>query len=97
PETAAHVDVTDLKTQLAQLGVVTGGFPNGFFYRDDVGDLGTDMKMDQLEAVGQIAGFEKLGGLQQIRRGKAELRFFPSGERPLAGTLGLEPDADADA
>ena len=79
-----------------ELGVEAGGFADGAFDGADVGHLGADMEMHELEAVGESGGMEHVAGLDEVGGGKAELGILAAAGGPLAGALGEQSDAEAD-
>lgn len=56
--------------------VEAGGLLDGFLDREDIGDLGADVEMDQAEGFGEILLLEQLGGGEQFGGAEAELGVF---------------------
>ena len=95
-ESAADVDVLDGEAHFVELGVEPRGLLNGFFYGKDVRHLRADVKMEELEAMAEVLGFEHFGGGEQFGGAEAELGVFAAALGPFAGALAEETGADAD-
>ena len=79
-----------------ELRVKAGGFADGAFDGADIGHLGADMEMHELEAVGESGGVEHVAGLDEVGGGEAELGILAAAGGPLAGALREQADAEAD-
>ena len=95
-EAPTHIEVAELVAELVQLGVETGGLAHRALDRTDIGNLRSDVKMHQLEAMGHAFAPEQFTGLDKFRGGKTELGVLTAARRPFPGAFGREPDADAD-
>ncbi len=95
-QTAADVEVFDVKPHLVELGVKPRSFLDGFLDNENVRHLRADMEMQQLEAVGEAFCFEHFRGGQQLGGAQTELGVFTGALRPFAGAPAQEARADAD-
>src|SRR5208337_797869 len=73
----------------------TGGFLHCPLDNEDVGHLGTDMKVQQLETVGKVFGLEHFGSDEQFGGAEAELGILSGALGPTARTFALQAHADA--
>ena len=67
PEAAAHVEVAERVAHLGHLRVEAGGLAHGALDGADVGNLGADVEMDQLQAMGEALALERLAGGDEVR------------------------------
>ena len=52
-QSTADIEITKFVSELAEFCIVSRRFPNRAFDRRDVGNLRTDVKMNQLQAIGE--------------------------------------------
>ena len=81
---------------LPELGIEHGPFPHRLLDGEDVRDLGAAVKMDELEAVGQVGFLEQIGNLENLLGTQAELGILAGGFFPLALAAAHQPDPEAD-
>src|SRR5438270_1689784 len=56
-QSTANIEITEVVTKLSQFGVIARGFTHRAFDRGNIRDLRADMKMNQLEAMGEARVF----------------------------------------
>ena len=95
-QAAADIHELDLKTHLVQFRVKARGLLHGLFNRQNVGHLGPDVEMQELETMAEPLGLEQRGGGEQLGGGEAELRVFAAAFGPAPRALGQEPRANPD-
>src|ERR1043166_986011 len=93
---AAHVNVLNRKTHLAQLRVKPRGLLHGALHDQNVRHLRADVEMQQLEAMRQSLGLEHFRRREQFRRAQAELRIRAAAFGPTPAAFAEQPRADAD-
>src|SRR5208337_967470 len=90
PQATADIEEFDVEAHFAELGVKTGGFLHCPLDNEDVGHLGTDMKVQQLETVGKVFGLEHFGSDEQFGGAEAELGILSGALGPTARTFALQ-------
>src|SRR5690606_28512977 len=78
-EAAADVHVTHRKTEPDQFAIKPGGFDDGVFNRENVGDLGADVEVKQLQRIREAGLLQIAAGVQDLFGGQAELGLFSGG------------------
>ena len=94
-QAAADVYGTNGRTQLMQLRVETGTFFQAGLDIADVGNLGAQMEVKQLEAVQGTCLAQCLHHVQNLACGQAELGLLTTGVLPVALANGSQPRAHA--
>ncbi len=82
--------------KLEQLRVVHRRLANGALDRQDVGDLRSDVEVEELERRLHLRFAQDFDRFEDFCSRKAELRVLAAGCRPLARALGQKPHADSD-
>ena len=96
PQPAADVDVFDIASLLHQFGVVAADFLEAGFDPADVGDLASQMKMDQADAILDVLLLGNFQSFHQFDRAQAEFGVFAAGGSPAARSGADQLDAQAD-
>ena len=92
-EAAADVHVRDVEAHRAQFGVEARQLLQAALDEADVGDLRSQMAVDQLHDA-ELAGRGQLvDDLHELGGAQAELRLLAAGLRPAAAALGAQLDA----
>ena len=95
-ESAADIEVFKGVPHLGHLRIKTGRLAHRSLDRPNVRHLGTDVKMNELERVGQPLPSQHLTCRDQFRRAHAKLRVLTAAGRPLSGAFRGEPHANSD-
>jgi len=94
-ESAADIEVMEGEPHFVKFGVEAGGFLDGFFDGEDIGDLGADMEMEELECLGEVFRLEEFGCGDEFGGAESELGVFTSTFGPFPGAFAEEADTDA--
>ena len=86
-ESAADIEISELVSELRELGVVTRRFAHRAFDRGNVGHLRADMEMDELEAMRESCASSAFRSPQPGSSCQAELRVFAAARRPFVPRL----------
>ncbi len=94
PQTATNIEVLDIESQLAHLGVDPGRFDQGGFDLVDLGDLTADVRVQQINALQHLCLFQHPDGRHDFGHPQAKLGILAAGGGPFAGSLGgkLDPN-----
>ena len=92
-QATADIDGIQWHLQVAQLRVVTCDLTHAALNVADVGDLRTQMTVQQLQAVEQTCRTQALHQTQGLRGIQTEFGLFTTGVLPLAGADGGQPHA----
>ena len=95
-ETAAEVEIPHGSAFLNQAGINAAGFEHAGADVADVRDLGTDMVMEQTEAVEHVRGFEFIDDMDEFGGIEPEDAAVAAGFGPLSACAGGKFHADAD-
>jgi len=95
-ETAADIDVRDVRAQLRQLDEVAGGLAHAVGDVAHVGDLAAHVEVQQLQAVAHAGIAQALPQVQQLARVQPELGLVAAAVLPLAGAQRGQPHAHAE-
>ena len=96
-ETATDVHVVEAGgAHLAQVVVDADGLADGFLHRTDGRDLAADVKVQQLQAIEHVVGFEDFDGSHDLRSRQAKLAAVTRGFLPLACPTRRQTEANAD-
>ena len=79
-----------------ELHIELRSLTQGGLYTTNLGNLRTDMEMDESQTVFHILLLQQVEGLQQLGTGQSELRSIAATLFPLATTTAGQLDADAD-
>ena len=94
-QAAADIEILNRETHLVEFGVKARSLLHCFFDGQNVGHLGANVKVQQLEAMDQVFGFEQSGGRQQFGRTQAELGIFAAAFRPAPHAFAEETRTNA--
>jgi hypothetical protein len=81
---------------LANLGVDASRFLHRVLDTFDIGDLGSDMKVQQLQRVYHLKFAKESNAFEHFGRSQPELGGFAARRRPLARTLRIKLRANSD-
>ena len=87
-QTATHIDVIHIGTNAVHFGVDSAHLGKSSFNTANVGDLATQMKMHQLQAIDHATLFKIIDRFKHFGKGKAELRTIPCTRAPATSTTG---------
>ena len=98
---AAHVQVANVAADTAELGIDAGCLVQGILHVADVGDLAAQVKVHQLQTIGQIALLEVIERLEHLGHGEPKFGAIPGARfpapRPARGQLDAHADHRPDA
>lgn len=100
PQAATHVNHFDVGTEATQFGVETAALADATLDVADVGDLGTQVEVQQLQAVQLAQPAQTLDQRQDLGGGQTEFGHGAAARFPHAGAggsqLGTHPDVGLD-
>ena len=95
PESAADVQISELVSELRQLGVITRRFAHRALDRGNVGNLRADVKMDELETMRKTSLLQHFARRHQARSVQTELRVFAAARRPASRAFAVKPHTNS--
>src|SRR5882724_3720954 len=95
-KTAPHVEISDLVTELAQLGVIARRFAHRALDRRDIRHLRSDMEMKQLETRHEAGLFQHLTGSNEVGCIETEFRVLAAARGPFARAFAMQAHTNAD-